>query len=643
MITTILLVNITTQAQVGINRADKNYDKLAYFNAINIYEKVVKQGYTSPELLKNIGNSYYFNGEYQKANKWYSQLFNEFPNQEIEAEYFYRYGQTLKSIGDQANATLYLNKFALENNNSVRAKIIVSDKDYKTEIEENSGRFDIMDSKINSVYSDYGSTIYKDQVLFATARDTGNFSKRVHTWTGNAFTNIYSADIQEDGTLANPKKYSKSISTKFNESTPVITSDGKTMYFTKNNYNSGKRGFNNDRTTLLKIYRAELVNDKWENVTELPFNSNEFNTAHPVLDASEKTMYFASDRPGGFGESDIWKVEINENGFGTPVNLGEQINTDGRETFPFISSDDELYFATDGRPGLGGLDVFVSKIKKDGTFTKPQNVGAPINSSLDDFAFLINNQKQIGYFSSNRENGVGMDDIYAFKQIRPLVLECIQNLRLKVIDAKTKGIISNANLNLYEMNYDDKAQTNKITTENEYVFDTSIICGESYRIKTDAPGYIVKEDVVSISNENGVTEFLIALESKTGEIKEGDDLTKILNLNPIYFDLDKSNIRPDAQIELAKVLAVLEENPTIKIDIRSFTDSRASHSYNDKLSDRRAKSTRQWLISKGINPNRISAKGYGERQLVNKCADGVPCTEAEHQANRRSEFIVIEL
>lgn len=643
LVSALFLGNTTMQAQIGINRADKNYEKLAYYDAIKIYEKVANRGFASPEMLKNIGNSYYFNGDYQQANKWYAQLFSEFPNHGIESEYYYRFGQTLKNVGDDKSAAIYLNKFATENTKSERTKLIEADKNYMAEIEKNSGRFSIQDAKINSPYSDYGTSIYKDQVLFATARDTGNFTKRVHTWTGNSFTNIYSADIQEDGTLSNPKKFSRKIDTKFNEATPVITKDGKTMYFTRNNYNKGKRGISSERTTLLKIYRAELVNDKWTNITELPFNNNQFNTAHPVLDADEKTMYFASDRPGGYGKSDIWKVAIIDNGFGVPQNLGPEINTDGRETFPFISSDNELYFATDGRPGLGGLDVFVSKIKTDGALTKPQNVGAPINSKADDFAFMIENKKQLGYFSSNRENGHGMDDIYAFKQNRALVLECSQDLKVTVIDAKTREIISNANLNLYEMNYVGRATSNAMTPESKYVFETDYNCGASYRIKAEAPGYNVKEDVVALPNETGVTEHLIVLEPAKVEIKKGDDLFKVLELNPIYFDLDKSNIRPDAAAELAKVLAVLEEYPTMKIDIRSHTDSRASHAYNDQLSDRRAKSTREWLISKGINPKRLTAKGYGERQLVNKCADGVSCTDEEHQANRRSEFIVVEL
>ncbi|MBW3518362.1 OmpA family protein [Flavobacterium sp. NKUCC04_CG] len=638
----LVLMNHNAQAQVGLSRADKTYDKLAYIDAIKIYENIAKRGHVSTEILKNLGNANYFNAQYAEANKWYSQLFADFASSEIESEYYYRYSQTLKNVGQDAQAAVYLKQFAEKNKESKRADIIRADKDYQAEIKRNSGRYDIQDAGINTGYADYGSSFYKDQVLFTTARDTSNFAKKVHTWTDQSFTKIYVADIQEDGTLTKAKKFSRKIDTKFNEATPVVTKDGQTMYFTRNNYN-GSRGTDSKKTTLLKIYRAELKGDKWTNVTELPFNSNQFSTAHPVLNANEDTMYFVSDRPGGFGQSDLWSVAIMENGFGTPVNLGASINTDGRESFPFVTSDDELYFATDGRPGMGGLDVYATKIKADGSFSDVQNIGASVNSPSDDFGYIINKTTKRGYFSSNRESGIGNDDIYAFKENRALVLECVQGLKVTVVDAKTRNIIPNANLSLYQMDFTDKAKSNKMDANSQYLFDTNYDCGTSYRVKAEAPEYTVKEEVVSLPNESGITEITIVLERAKIPLKEGDDLFKVLNLNPIYFDLDKDNIRPDAALELAKVFAVMEEYPSMKVDVRSHTDSRASHKYNDDLSERRAKSTAAWLISNGIYSNRLTWKGYGERQLTNKCADGVKCTEEEHQANRRSEFIIVKM
>nr|WP_317633150.1 OmpA family protein [uncultured Flavobacterium sp.] len=643
LVSALFLGNTNSNAQTGLKRAQSNYEKLAYFDAIQIYEKVVKRGFTDAQLLQNIGNSYYFNGDYQQANAWYQRLFNEFSQNDIPTEYYYRFAQTLQSSGEHDKANSYFKEFAKQNQNSTLVQFIKSEKELKKEIEKNSGRYTIQDAKINSPYSDYGTSFYNNQVLFATARDTGNFSKRVFTWTGDAFTKVYAADIQQDGTLAAPKLLSKKITSKFNESTPIITKDGKTMYFTRNNYLKKERGFDEEKTTLLKIYKAEKINEKWTNVTELPFNSNQFSTAHPVLNDSEDTMYFVSDRPGGFGSSDIWKVAIHEKSFGKPVNLGPKINTSGRETFPFITPNNELYFATDARQGLGGLDVYVTKFKLDGSFTEPQNIGAPVNSEADDFAYAILPNAKTGFFSSNRNGGVGKDDLYAFVQNKELTLDCLQKLFVKVVDAKSNEIINNADLNLFELDFSSKAHTKNLNADQKYHFDMPFDCESNYRLRVAAENYLVSEKVVTLNNENGITEVTVALNPKKIEVKPQDDLFKVFDLNPIYFDLDKDNIRPDAAIELAKIVEVLNEYPDMKIDVRSHTDSRGSDSYNLKLSQRRAKSTANWIIAQGIAANRITYKGFGETQLINDCKNGVKCSDAEHEENRRSEFIVQEL
>ncbi|HLW30894.1 MAG TPA: OmpA family protein, partial [Aequorivita sp.] len=394
----------------------------------------------------------------------------------------------------------------------------------------------------------------------------------------------------------------------------------------------------------LKIYRAtKKENGKWGNVEELPFNSDHFNTAHPMLNAEETEMYFASDRPGGSGGSDLWKVSLTEDGFGTPVNLGATINTEGRETFPFMAADNVLYFSSDGRPGLGGLDVFAVQIKADGTYTDIQNVGEPINSTWDDFAYIIDADTRQGFFSSNRPGAIGNDDIYRFTETRALLLECLQNLEVKVIDAETGQVIEGALISLFDGH---RNLTNEATQSGmDYItMLTAEECGTFFRVQASAEDYQSNSAGALLKDEiGGVTQLEIALEPAKVKVEKGDDLFKKFNLNPIYFDLDKSNIRLDAAEELAKILAVLEEYPAMKIDIRSHTDSRASHAYNDRLSERRAQSTRQWLIDQGIEANRLTAKGYGERQLINQCADGVKCSEEDHQANRRSEFIVMEL
>ena len=638
----LILGNTVAQAQVGLKRANRQYDNLAYYYAINTYEQIANKGFVNAEILQKLGNSYYFNGEYAKANRWYEILFSEFDIDSLDSEYFYRYAETLKNIGDNSKADFYFKQFTIHNRNSLRTSIINLDHDETAIIEKNSNRYILNSLKINSPYSDYSANFHENKLLFTSARDTGNFVKRIFSWTGGSFSKIYHAEIDSLGNLYNPKRFKGKVNSIFNESSPVITKDGKTMYFTRNNFLHGKRGFNQNNITLLKIYRAEFVDNKWTNVTELPFNDNNFNTAHPTLNESEDIMYFISDRPGGFGNSDIWQVPITVDGFGKPTNLGSEINTDGRETFVFLTDNNELYFSSDGRLGLGGLDVYATKIMKDGSFSPVQNVGSPINSQFDDFGYIINRQTKKGYFSSNRKGGVGKDDIYGFLETKSLNFNCVQGLGLVIIDSKSKNIIPNAKIDLFDMGYDLKTSTNRMK-DGSYIFDLDFECNESYRVRVDFPDYEIKEEVVLLDSEPGKTFRTIELTKKKIEIKPQDDLFKVLSLNPIYFDFDKDYIRPDAAIELAKIVSVMKDNPNMIIDIRAFTDSRGNDEYNLKLSERRAKSTAEWIISQGISSERVTYKGFGETLLLNHCKNGVNCSDQEHEVNRRSEFIVIKI
>lgn len=632
------------QAQeVQTKRAEARMENYAYIDAIQLYEHVANNGYHSQELLQNLGDAYYFNGKLVEAHKWYTYLFQEVEGTAINSEYYYRYAQTLKSIEEYDQAAVVLEQFQKLETEDIRTKLIDGSKDYRAEIEANSGRYTLENLPFNSDASDYGTTVYEGNLIIASARERGKISKKVHSWTDAYFTSLYTVTVNEEGTYGALEPFAKNLQTKFNESTPVFTKDGNTVYFTRNNFNKGKRGVDADKTTLLKIYKAtKNEKGKWSDAEEVPFNSNAFNTAHPALTADGKWMYFASDRANGFGKSDLYKVAIAENGsFGEPINLGETINTEGRESFPFITADNELYFSTDGRPGLGGLDIFAAKIKEDGSFTKVQNIGTPANGPLDDFAFYIDVESKKGYLSSNRANGVGNDDIYSFEELRPLVLDCIQGIEGIVFDVKTKERLPFADLKLYDADFNLVAEGK--ADENAFYSFPDLPCGVKFRINASLEGYNTVEETVELPNVTGVTKADLELEQERIKIKKGDDLFKVLNLNPIYFDLDKHNIRPDAAAELAKVHAVLVEYPTMKIDIRSHTDSRASHKYNEALSSRRAKSTADWLVANGISRARLTWKGYGENQLVNDCADGVDCTEEEHQLNRRSEFIVVEL
>lgn len=621
-----------------VAKANKKFNELSYIDAISVYERVANKGYKSAELFQKLGDAYYFNSEFAKASKWYGELFlmNDLT---IPTLYYYRYSQSLKSVGQYKKADELLVKFNEMAQADLRGQLHIKNKNYLEVIKSNSGRYTIKDAGINTEYADFGSSLYGNKIVFASARDTGGLFKREHKWTNEAFTDLFVAEMKPDSSMSVPVKFSKKINTKFNESTPVFTKDGKTMYFTRNNYKDGKRGKDKNKVTLLKLYKAALKDSVWADITELPFNSDEYNVAHPALSADEKTLYFASDMPGTLGQSDLFKVSINDNGyFGTIENLGPQINTEGKETFPFITPDNELYFASDGHPGLGGLDVFVSKLDKAGNFTAPINIGEPINSSNDDFAFSINTESKVGFFSSYRTTGKGFDDIYRFKEHKILI--CEQLLSGTVTDSDTGNVLASAEVILLDENF---KELKKATSDEKGSYTFEVECGKTYYVRANKKDYITKEAKVVIAEISGKTELPVSLEKVVVPFAVGEDIAKKLNIKKIYFDLGKSFIRPDAAIELAKVLEVMLEYPTMKIDVRSHTDSRDSHKSNEKLSDRRAKSTVAWFIEKGIAPERLSGKGYGETQLINQCADGVKCTEEEHQLNRRSEFIVIAI
>lgn len=629
---------VSNAQESKVRKADKAYEKFAFIDAIKTYEAVAEKGYKDAEMFKKLGNSYYFNSEFSQANKWYEELFAM--GAVNEPEYYYRFSQTLKSVNNYQKANEMLDQFNKLSGNDQRAKLYEQNKKYLAEIEKNSERYIIENSGINSGQSDYGTTFLGNQLIFSSNRERSTPTKKVHTWTGQSFTALYSSEVDGDGNLLSPNLFNTELDSKFNESTPVFTNDGKTMYFTRNNYNDGKKKKSKERITLLKLYKATLNSSgKYTDVTELPFNSDEYSTAHPALSSDEKTLYFSSDMPGTFGMSDLYQVAINADGtFGTPINLGQKINTEGKETFPFISNDNELYFSSDGHPGLGGLDVFVTKLS-DPKSLEIKNVGKPINSSMDDFAFFIDTETQIGFVSSNRSGGLGYDDIYKFKELKKIV--CEQSIAGYINDNTSKLPLENVKVTLYDENMKRLKET-YTDSKGFYSFE-NLECNKVYYVRSEKIEYVTKESKVVTNKDTGKTNLDIGLEKVIIPVKVGDDLAKVFDIKVIYFDLDKSIIRPDAARDLEKIVTVMKQNPEMIIDVRSHTDSRASDNYNLLLSNRRAKATINWMVTQGISAERLTGKGLGESELTNHCSNGIKCSEAEHQANRRSEFIIKKL
>ena len=626
----VLSITIGAFAQGSkLNKADKKYDKYSYIDAIEIYEKVAEKGYKSTEIFEKLGNAYYFNGELDKASKWYGELFAL--NQEVDSEYYFRYAQALKAEGNYEKSNQYMELFA-QKTNDTRAKLFQENKDYLTDINAVSGKYTMDKTDINSEFYDYGPTFFGKQIVFTSSRSEGNQYSKIHEWTKQNFTDLFVASIDNEGKLGSVENFSKTVNTKYNESSPVFTKDGKTMYFTRNNYNDGKKRKSDDKVIMEKIYKAELINGEWTNVKELPFSNDNYKTAHPALSPDEKTMYFASDMPGSFGNSDLYKVSIDSNGnFGSPENLGPTINTEGRETFPFVDADNNLFFASDGHPGLGGLDIFEAKANKN-SFEKPVNVGKPLNSPMDDFGY-ITNKDGLGFFSSNRDGGTGFDDIYTFTV-------CTHTLSGLITDIDTKEILLNAKVILFD---DKMNKISETTSSDKGAYSFKVECNKKYYVRASKEEYETTEKSFGPVTKTGESKLNIELKRNIFPVEVGTDLAKILDVSIIYFDLDKWNIRPDAAEDLEKIIAVMNQYQNMSIDIRSHTDSRQTHKYNELLSDRRAKSTLEFMVKNGINRNRLTAKGYGETQLVNNCSDDIPCSEAEHQKNRRSEFIVLKM
>ena len=635
IILSLLLILVLTQQGFSqkskVAAADKKYENNYYVDAIATYERIANKGYKDEKMFLKLGNAYYFNAELPKAEKWYSELFNM--NKEQEPEVYYRYSQCLKSIGKYDKANEMLELFNSKSVNDNRAKLYVANKNYLDEIKANSGHFKVEDAGINSENSDFGSAILGSKLIFASARQVKGGSNKVYNQTNESFTDIYESEIGADGKLSAPIQFGgKGINTKFHESSPVFTNDGKTVYFTRNNFIDGKRGKIEKNIMVLKLYKASLENDSWGKVEELSINSNNYNIANPTLSTDNKTLYFASDMPGTLGQSDLFKVEINNDGsVGKPVNLGNTINTEGRESFPFIASDNKLYFSSDGRPGLGGFDIFVSKIEGDGTFKQVENLGAPINGPQDDFGFTIQNNEK-GFFTSNRNGGIGGDDIYKFT---PIV--CEQKIEGIITDSESKQILPNVKVSLFNEKFELKKTS---MSDNKGHYNFNVECGKKYFVRAEITDYVTKETPITTSKTGGSTNLPVAIEKAGCKLVVGGDLAKCFGIKVIYFDLNEAVITKEAAFELEKILDVMKQNPSIKIDIRSHTDSRQTANYNQILSDKRAKATIDWLVKNGVDIARLTGKGYGESQLINKCSDDVQCTDEEHQANRRSEFIV---
>ena len=634
----VVSTSISFAQQGKIESVKNDYRDFAYVKTSEVLLEVANKGYKSVDLFQKLANSYYFRNEMKDASKWYGELVAL--NEVIDPEYFFRYALALKGIRNYDESDKWMKKFNDLKPDDIRGRAFMSKVDYREAI-EGSSREDIEPEnlEINTELSDFGATEYENSIVFASSRGGG----RKYRWNNQPYLDLYSVEKTESG-FGEVNEIQGKVNTKFHESSAVFSPNGQYMFFTRNNFFNMKYKEDGTGVNRLQLYRAKLSEDgTWDEIHSIHFNSKDYSVAHPALNLLGNKLYFASDMPGTFGQSDIFVVDVNDDGtLGEPENLGPSINTEGQESFPFVNTDGDLYFSSNGYPGLGGFDVFKSedldaKVRAGSNRNFPiENIGKPVNSEFDDFGYYENLVTKRVYFSSNREGGKGSDDIYTFE-----IPECEQLVVGTVQDMDTDEFLPNSTVILFDGEGNELERT---IVDEDAVFQFSLDCEMEYLVRGEKETYTSDEKRFTTPNRKQELRLQLLLDKDEQAIAPCDDLAKILDIPIIYFDFDKSNIRYDAEIELQKVLAVLNKYPTMTIDIRSHTDCRGTETYNERLSERRAKSTRKYLIDNSIASERLTAKGYGEYRLINDCGceptNESSCSETEHQLNRRSEFII---
>lgn len=621
----IILLSSTclTAQNKATKKADKHFERFEFVEAAEAYAKIVDRGDGDTYVYSRLAESYYNIFNTEEAEKWYAKALET----SEEPEMVYNYSQMLKANGKYEESNRWMTKFASMRPADIRATAFRDNPDYLPKILEKGKKFNIQNLDFNTEYSDFGGSINGKEMFFASARNTG---RKTYGWNQEPFLDMYALTMNDDGNFSSAYLLGGEINTKYHEGIATFSPDGKTMYFSRESYFEDqfeKDPDSKNKYSVLQLFKAQKQGYDWVNVEQLSISSDSYSVKNPSLSKDGRTLYFSSDMPGGYGLFDIYKVSVDDKGdLGTPENLGQKINTEAQEMFPFISSNGTLYYSSNGPLGLGGMDVYHTK-EIDGTFAPIRNVGIPINSAGDDFAFTINEDSGQGFVSSNRYGGKGSDDIYAIKKLQPLCDVLITGI---IVDAKTGTPISGATAMLY----DD--QNNRLSTklsDADGKVEFIVECDKNTSLEASMDDY--ESNRIGIT---GTSEEELSVNLSLDPIEKLIVEDRIL-LNPIYFDFDRSNITAPAAFELDKLVQIMEKYPDLVVNATSHTDSRGNDAYNERLSDRRAKTTVQYVISKGIANDRISGVGKGENEPIFDC--GSKCSEEEHQMNRRSEFIII--
>lgn len=723
-----------------MKKADNFMSKLSYAYALEIYQKFPEAYKSDVNLTRKIGECHYYLGDHINAERSFREVVNSAESMPVD---FLMLAEILKINGNVSESKKYMSVYSDLIPNDSRSLRFKNNPNYLENINNQNPYFEIFPLAGNSNSADFGAYPNGDELYVISSRHKNAAIYREWSWNKGHFLDVYKGQITVEGGISKLNRLNKRTNTKFHEGPLCFTADSKTVYFTRNNISKGNSRHDLSGVQNLKLYKSEIgENGRWGKPTELPFNSENYSTGLPALSSNGKTLYFVSDMPGGFGGTDIYSVTIHDDGtYGVPVNLGEKINTEGKEMFPWIDNENILYFSSDGHQGMGGLDVFAALPNANGQYSDVMNLGRPINSESDDFAFIVMPGKQSGFVSSNRKGGMGDDDIYGFTQIR--TLKRIPTIEINVAELSSGNAINGASLKIFNKKTGaliGSVQTNSsgkvsfvVEPDTEYVVE---ITNDNYypeQVEFSAVGIELSQDriekTVQLKKDQGFSIYAKICDAKSslplnnvkitihdllskellgvfttnsiGEIQQGilgknlndslnykielvkegylpktlnylskilkpglidlsdelknqlrldptiKDLTEMVQINPINFDLNKYNIRPDAAVELDKIVAIMNTYPDMVVELGSHTDCRASQKYNLNLSDKRAKASAEYIKSRITKPERIYGKGYGESRLLNNCScEGnveSDCTEEEHAQNRRTEFKAVSI
>ena len=611
----ILSISTLSQAQ-NVNQVlgDNYFNHFAYAKAIKFYKKALNKDSANTYIIKHLAQSYQHSGNFAKAEELYGILHTN--NDTISME-------------EYAHLLIYNNKYEIAD--SVIAQFNLTLPNYKKQLIDSLANdepiYDVVSAEINTKYSDFRPCFSQNKLIFTSARDT---SLKEYGWNGQPYLRLFEANMYENGDLKHIKPFTE-IDSRYHISSFCYVRNQHLAYFTMNNASYFNTIKDDNKEVNLGIYVAEMKNGNWKKPKPLEnVSSKDYSSAHPFYSAHENRLYFSSNRPGGFGGSDIYYTEVTRYGACDPVNCGEMVNTPGDEVYPFVLPNNMLYFSSNSHPGLGGLDIFSAKIDDD-IFSDVKNVGVPINSSRDDFSIIFKEDQTIGYFSSNREGGVGDDDIYFIKKIihpqpveKPLVVvktEEKEDTKITLLNEEEQG------------DGNDQSEVVPVINTTSVTVQPAII--------TPVVPVITKP----VANKNLTIKSMFEILDKTNiKTATSDKLKDLKNmkfrLNNVNFDFNSWEINAEAAKELDKLVTLMMKHNAMKIELSSHTDCRGNNAYNKVLSQTRADAALKYMLKQGIYLRRITAKGYGEQKLLNHCNDGIDCSEEMHRENRRVEVMI---